>query len=140
MRDAGEALWGFGLGRYSGGVMTDLGPLGGNYSAAAAINTGGTIVGRSDLSYGTHALQYSDGVMSDLAPYLISIGLTGWSQALDINDNGDIVGWGFDGQGRQHAFLLAVPEPSSVALLMFGPAVYTFRALTKPAKRSKLRS
>lgn len=114
---------------YRDGVMTGIGTLGGAYSSANAINSSGTIVGNADfnLNGDHHAFRYSDGVMTDLAPYLLPIGLTGSSEALDVNDRGDIVGSGYDAQGQLHAFLLVVPEPSSVALWMVGAAMLALR-------------
>ena len=65
--------------------------------------------------------------MTDLAPYLASIGLTGDSIATAINDSGDIVGYGTAADGSDHAFLLEVPEPSTVALLALGGAALLLR-------------
>ena len=85
--------------RYSGGVMTDLGTMGGAYSAAAAINNSGTIVGWSDTSSGTtHAFTYSGGVWTDLGSLANST-----SYAQDINDAGVVVGYGYTG-GYYHGF------------------------------------
>ncbi len=45
---------------------------------------------------------------------------SGWmlADAKAINDSGQIVGYGFDINGEQHAFLLTpIPEPSTLALL-----------------------
>ena len=53
--------------RWSGGVMTDLGTLGGPYSYGQGINLSGQIVG---MAYTTgnayHAFSYASGAMSDL--------------------------------------------------------------------------
>jgi probable HAF family extracellular repeat protein len=103
--------------RHENGVMTDLGTLGGAFSLANAVNSAGMIVGSAETPGGsTHAFYHNGQVMSDLAPYLALIGLTGRSEALGINDRGDIVGVGYDALDKQHAFLLSVPEPSAWAL------------------------
>lgn len=79
---------------YSGGVMTDLGTLGGGEipnSSALAINNEGQIVGYSTVSNGepgtVHAFLYQNGIMSDLG----ALG-TNSSKAYAINDLGQIVG------------------------------------------------
>lgn len=70
------------------GVITDLGTLGGANSFAAAINNGGSIVGRSDDAGGnTRAFLYVNGVMTDLG----TLGGPN-SRADGINNRGDIVG------------------------------------------------
>jgi probable HAF family extracellular repeat protein len=52
---------------YSGGVMTDLGTLGGANSAAASVNNAGVVVGTSDWSSGYwHGFRYSGGQLTDL--------------------------------------------------------------------------
>ena len=75
--------------------ITDLGTLGGNYSAATGMNNMGQVVGDSYTSSGAeHAFQYSNGQMTDLgtlqAPY------TGGSQATGINDAGQVIGGSID--------------------------------------------
>jgi probable HAF family extracellular repeat protein len=76
------------------------------------------------------AFLYSNGAMIDLNSLLLPG--SGWtlSSATAINDSGQIVGYGINPSGQQHAFLLdgaaaaaapaAAPEPSSLAL--FGAA------------------
>ncbi len=100
---------------YSNGQMTSLGM---SSSTAFDIDSVGTIVGTS----GEHAFVYSGGQITDLAPYLATVGLTGNSYAQAINDRGDIVG-----QAGGHAFLLVAPEPSATVLLAVGGAALVFR-------------
>ncbi|MCC7147527.1 MAG: PEP-CTERM sorting domain-containing protein [Phycisphaeraceae bacterium] len=49
---------------------------------------------------------------------------TGWvlREALDINNKGQIVGWGINPQGQERAFLLnvVVPEPSTATVMLLG--------------------
>jgi probable HAF family extracellular repeat protein len=92
----------------SGGI-TDLGTLGGTDSVGYGINANTEIVGTSDMASGpTHAFGWdNDGgaLMTDLNDLLPAN--SGWvlHQARDINDAGQIVGWGkFNGAFR--AFLL----------------------------------
>jgi probable HAF family extracellular repeat protein len=92
---------------YDGGAMVDLGTLAGyDTSSAQAINKGGEIVGyafsnTAGFKPGTEAFLYSNGVMTDIGP-------PGWSNtiAMDINDHGQIVGYGINPVGQQHGFLL----------------------------------
>jgi probable HAF family extracellular repeat protein len=101
--------------------ITDLGTLGGANSQARAINSAGVIVGESEVApWVNHAFVYRDGVMIDLDPLLVGIGLTGGSTATDINDNGDIVGTAMGADGVEHAFVLQVPEPSGIGVLAVG--------------------
>jgi probable HAF family extracellular repeat protein len=87
---------------YSGGVMTDLGTLGGTFSSGAdAINSAGEVVGQASTSAGLqHAFLYSGGAMSDLG----TLGGT-FSVAQGINAAGSIVGRSVNSGGQVHAFL-----------------------------------
>jgi probable HAF family extracellular repeat protein len=91
---------------YSGGVITNIGDLGGSgslHTDVSAINNAGVVVGSSLPSAGTmHAYMYSAGVMTDLGTPL------NWgSGANAINNSGDIVGniWDWANNGPSHAFL-----------------------------------
>jgi probable HAF family extracellular repeat protein len=79
----------------------DIGTLGGQYAEACAINNSGVIVGYSYLlgNVMAHAFIYSGGVMTDLTRF------GGWSQALGLNDAGDVVGSSRDALNVEHAFL-----------------------------------
>jgi probable HAF family extracellular repeat protein len=89
---------------YDGGVMTDLGTLGGLGSIATGINNSGQVVGAADTSSGVKdAFLFSNGTMQDLrtlaAPYNYSSG------ALGINNSGQIVGWSETISGSDDAFV-----------------------------------
>lgn len=116
---------------YTGGKMTDLGTLGGDYSAATALSSSGQVIGNSLVSGGyatsiQHAFLYSEGMLHDLNA-LIPPGL-GWTliSASGINDAGQIVGEATDSSGKEFGYLLtpdgqvaptppATPEPASLA-------------------------
>ncbi len=73
---------------YSGGVMHDIGTLGGDYSEGWGVNASGHVVGEAGPGSGPrHAFLYRDGVMTDLGV------LEGDSSiAMDINNAGQITG------------------------------------------------
>lgn len=82
--------------------MQPLAGLGGDASLAQAINTDGTAVGWAyDAAGLLHAVRWSaTGTLTDLNPP------TGISEALGINDAGDVVGWVFpNGGSASHAYL-----------------------------------
>jgi probable HAF family extracellular repeat protein len=90
--------------RYSGGVMSDLGTLGGSlgFSYAWAINDSGEVAGRANYGGGLNftAYRYSGGVMSDLG----TLGGNN-SQAEGINNAGQVVGHSYvTGNSAYHAF------------------------------------
>jgi probable HAF family extracellular repeat protein len=87
---------------HSDAGMQPLEDLGGNASLAQAINAGGTTVGWSYDTVGIlHAIKWdASGSLTDLNPS------GAISEALDINDAGDVVGWVFpNGGSASHAHL-----------------------------------
>ncbi|RQO60619.1 hypothetical protein DBR47_09770 [Paucibacter sp. KBW04] len=73
---------------YEHGQMRNLGTLGGNLSAATAINNAGLIVGTSTQADGSNrAFVYNDGQMRGLAT------LAGGTQATAVSSNGVVGGW-----------------------------------------------
>lgn len=103
---------------YADGAMTDLGTISGrSNSAAYSINEYGWIVGHSYTNASDrHAFVYDGISISDLND--ATMNGTGWvlTDALGINDAGQIVGYG-SFNGRTRAFLLdpvSVPLPSAV--------------------------
>jgi len=85
--------------------FTDLSPAGTGETVAFAINDHSQIVGITSTADGQHAFLYDKGVLEDLNP-LIQQGL-GWelTWAFDINNRGQIVGYGIL-NNRFRAFLL----------------------------------
>ena len=110
--------------------IADLGTLGGTYSAAISINNSDQVVGTSTTAGDTslHAFFFSDGVMHDLS-LLPSVVSAGWDNLypMDINNNGQIVGYGSLG-----AFMLspiaAVPEPETYVMLLAGLGLFGLMA------------
>jgi probable HAF family extracellular repeat protein len=91
---------------WADGTMYDLGSLGGISSGAFSINAGGVVVGVStDVFEKQHAVIWESGQIAMLDS-MIAPG-SGWSltTAADINDAGQIAGYGSFGGGT-HAFLL----------------------------------
>jgi probable HAF family extracellular repeat protein len=94
---------------YWDGSMADLGVLsGGTTSFAAGINDSNVVVGSSNVTGGAfHAFVWNstNGMrdLNDLIP-----GGSGWTltRALDVNNDGSIVGWGTNPSGDLRAFLL----------------------------------
>ncbi|HEY4311342.1 MAG TPA: PEP-CTERM sorting domain-containing protein [Pirellulales bacterium] len=109
---------------YSGnGPIQDLGILPGeSFGHAYAINDNGDIVGNSrDADLVWHAFIYTTGQMFDLNT-LVGPAPSFWIEAaLGINNLGQIVGYGPDATGQEHALLLTpVPEPTTLALCIIG--------------------
>jgi probable HAF family extracellular repeat protein len=100
---------------YSGGVMQDLGSLGGEITGGlshVSMNNSGQIVGFywPENSNSFSAFLYSDGVLTDLNSLIPAD--SGWvlKTANDINEYGQIVGWGFL-NGERRPFLLTPATP-----------------------------
>lgn len=102
------------------GVMTDLGSLSAPTASgyARGINNLGNVVGMS----GNHPFIWNSVAgMRDLNDLLDGSG-NGWllSRAYDVNDRGQIVGFGRNPDGFSHGFLLTpIPEPSSFIVWCF---------------------
>jgi probable HAF family extracellular repeat protein len=99
-----------------------LGSLGGTLTNALGINNIGQVIGSSFLSGNLteHAFLYTDGAVLDLNNFVSPAqGLT-LTIAEGINDSGWITGIALV-DGQRHAFLaIPVPEPSALALTIFG--------------------
>ena len=107
---SGQATWsaptpgGSHLMLWRNGATVDLGTLGGDDAAPAAINSLGLVVGSSRIvagSFDVHAFVWRDGAMRDLGT------LGGCcSRARDVNDRGQVTGaMGVDAAGNAHAFV-----------------------------------
>lgn len=74
---------------YSGGVMSDLGTLGGAISSATAINRHGRIVGFAETTQGAlHAYSYRGDGLKDLDPRYEGSEMAAWA----LNGRGEVVG------------------------------------------------
>ena len=112
---------------WENGVMGELPTLAAD-SCAYGVNEMRQIVGDSYASGHYAAVLWQDGTICRLADLLVNG--SGWrvDRALDINDRGQIVGYGIAPNGQKHAFLLTpIPEPSVLALLLLGAFGAVFR-------------
>jgi probable HAF family extracellular repeat protein len=88
------------------GPTTDLGTLGGPLTRAAAIDSGGRVVGTSTTAAGLErAFLWRDGAIADLGTLPGGRG----SGAVAINERGQIVGWSEAADGASHAVLWTLP-------------------------------
>jgi probable HAF family extracellular repeat protein len=119
---------------YEPGRAIDIGalfPSGGN-SAARAINNLGEVVGDGpDESVGGRPFIYRSGVLEELNALIDPA--AGWSlrTAFDINDSGQIVGWGLHGPGKRAYLLTPIPEPSGAVC-----ALGVFALAGRPRRRA----
>ena len=116
---------------YENGNLTELGYLGaGTDSSAYAINEEGVIVGSSNNSAFIWSANNNLLNLNDLLPD--GSDWTNLSVASDINDLGQIVGWGTI-NGETHAFLIseivAAPEPKLIFVIFASIGVILYRIL-----------
>jgi probable HAF family extracellular repeat protein len=120
--------------------MQDIGTLPAPYNAFSeglGINDSAEVVGIAYSSSSVmHAFVYSNGTMQDLNSLIAPD--SGWTvnSAGAINDLGQIVGFGTNAAGQEHAILLTpVPEPSALSLLAVG-ALSFVRCLWRSRSRA----
>lgn len=110
--------------------LADAMPWLNQFSTASAVNEQGLVVG-----YGARGGQWetfsflhdlSTGELVDLASVLLPGTAAGWTNMylVDVNDAGQIAGWGQFQGGGVRAFLLSpvtpVPEPAALLMMAFG--------------------
>src|SRR5437667_4279003 len=107
--------------RCSPSSMIDLGTLGGYNSHAWGINNSGIVIGDAYtfMFFNDHAFTYnangtSPGPLTDMGTLN---GGVGFSQALGINDAGQIAGGATNANGNTHAFLFS-PATSTASSTM----------------------
>ncbi len=105
----------------STGKMTDLGSMGGAYTAALAINAQGAIVGEGQDSGGAFRAFITDGhALTDLNSLIAPIAGFTLVSATSINDAGQIAGYGHfatDPAGFYHEILLSPTSLGTSSLL-----------------------
>jgi probable HAF family extracellular repeat protein len=100
VRDFGDEFWCHGF-LWDNGQLTDLGTLGGDRSAAMAINPAGQVVGYSEGGLvSPEAFLWQNGVMNGLG----TLG-GGESYAYAITPGGEVLGESSSVSGELHAFL-----------------------------------
>jgi probable HAF family extracellular repeat protein len=89
---------------WENGTMRDLGTLGGTFGLPNDMNNRGQVVGQSNVAgdVNAHAFLWDKGVLTDLGT--LAGASPPWSQALWINDAGEIVGGSYT-PNAFHAFL-----------------------------------
>jgi len=107
----------------------DLGTLGGSWSSATGINVRGQVVGWASLvgDTETHPFLYTGGAMHDLNDLLLAS--SGWklTDAIGINNAGQISGTGINPNGEMHAYLLTPIEKSHTTTVLqstLNPSIY----------------
>jgi probable HAF family extracellular repeat protein len=107
----------------------DLGTLGGSWSSATGINARGQVVGWASLAGDTetHPFLYTGGAMHDLNNLVPAN--SGWklTDAVGINNAGQIAGTGINPNGKLHAYLLTPIEMSHTATALqstLNPSIY----------------
>jgi probable HAF family extracellular repeat protein len=103
----------------------------GSESVAYGINQKGQAVGFKLFGDAAHAFIWQGGLMTDLNT-LLTPASSGWvlTSATDIDDAGQIIGYGTNPSGQTDAFLLTpttVPEPTTLALLPIAAAALILR-------------
>lgn len=97
--------------------MRSIGTLGGNSSRAYAINDVGQIVGTARTADNSRrAFLHALGMMFDLNALIPADSAWTLTEAMDINNCGQIVGHGINPAGEEHAFLLT-PGPRDPSLV-----------------------
>ena len=120
INDAGQIVGSYIPGGFlwEDGKLTDLGDL----AWPRAINNLGQVVGTAGYGGYNTAYIWDAGVATDLNDLIPPD--SGWEELLvasDVNDAGQVVGWGERDYGGKHGFLLTpVPEPGSLSLLAVG--------------------
>lgn len=120
--------------------VTDLGTLGGIYSSANGINNSGQVVGESYLAGNrtAHGFLYDNGTITDLNDLIDP--LTGWtiSNAVAINNSGQIAAYSCSTTGDCRALLLSpVPEPEVYIMMLAGLGLLGVRMRRRLACGSK---
>ena len=128
---------------WSNGVMHDLGTLGG-YSYPFGINSQGQVVGTSIAADGqNHAFLYIDGAMHDLNQLVTGMAGTLLSNAMGINDAGQIVANGCSASLICQAFRLdpapaPAPPAKALAIEYYYPAFDEYFVTAIPAEIAAL--
>ena len=114
---------------WQNGRMLDIGTLGGTTSGAVAINERGQVIGGSTTASGaSHAFLWQTGTMTDLGtlggrPANKTSGPQ--TEAVGINDRGQIAGMSWTKQGVRHAFRWENGEMRDLGSLGAGPSIAT---------------
>lgn len=133
---------------WDNGDIVDMGTLGGTISHASAINDHGQAVGQSYTTGNSdpHAFLWNHSQMIDLNSLLDQNAIdAGWilESAVDINNNGQIIGVAHNAINHQTTqFLLTpivspIPEPQTYCMLLVGLGLMGLRSLHK---RNKINS
>ncbi len=133
VNDLGEVVgWSFSasdskhLVKWNSGVLSDLGIEPVKDFQIFAFNNAEQIVGTAPADTGSYAALWEKGEFSDLNLYLKPGSKWHLASALDVNELGQIIGFGYaDDSPGQRAYLLSpvvTPEPASCSLFFLGGA------------------